>query len=317
MAYAILRTQKLKTAIAVHRSMKHAFRAQETPNADPERLTSNTHIGAHSVQEGMAAFRSRVPEKHRKDAVLAIEYLVTGSPEGMNAKTRDQQDAYLYDALTWLKAKHGAENVVYAGIHRDETTPHMYAYVVPRVGDKLNCRAFLGGAKALTEMQTEFASSVGAKHGLERGLEGSKARHTTISQYYARVSSKTPPALSIDVPEPSLSDRLNPLGYGQKVAHSVLDQLAPTFAVLQAKAQESDLAKKQAKEARASFEDLDQRLKPLVDVLRPLNQEERKTVVNVATLAGKKLEEAQKTRVLQRYRAKVDRGREKGGGRGL
>ena len=53
------------------------------------------------------------------------------------------------DALKWLRERHGGSNVVYAGIHRDETTPHMYAYVVPldEATGRLNCRKWLGGAK--------------------------------------------------------------------------------------------------------------------------------------------------------------------------
>lgn len=105
--------------------MKHAFREQDTPNADPERLTENTHIGANSVAEGIAAFNAALPGKYRKDAVLAIEYLVTASPEDMTNKTRTQQDEYFKDALEWLRSKHGVDQVVYAGIHRDEKTPHM------------------------------------------------------------------------------------------------------------------------------------------------------------------------------------------------
>ena len=92
----------------------------------------NEHFGAHSVAEGMAAFRSRLPESFRKDAVQAVEYLITASPSAMQGKPKSEQDAYFRDSLEWLKQRHGAENVVYAGIHRDETTPHMYAYVVPR-----------------------------------------------------------------------------------------------------------------------------------------------------------------------------------------
>lgn len=187
MAFAILRTQKLKSAVAIQRSMKHAFRAQETPNADPERTPENTHIGAQSVNEAMDAFQSRLPDKFRKDAVQCIEYLVTGSPEGMAAKGRAEQDAYFTDALSWLRERHGAENVVYAGIHRDETTPHMYAYVIPRDGEKLNAKKWLGGAKALTEMQTEFADRVSKQHGLQRGVERSKAQHKPIRQFYAEM----------------------------------------------------------------------------------------------------------------------------------
>ena len=69
--FAILRC-KLKSAVAVHRSMKHSFRAQDTPNADAELTHLNEHFGAHSVAEGMAAFRSRLPESFRKDAVQAV-----------------------------------------------------------------------------------------------------------------------------------------------------------------------------------------------------------------------------------------------------
>lgn len=189
MKFAILRVQKLKAPVAVRRSMKHAFREQDTPNADPERTLQNTHIGAQSVAEGMQKFNARLPEKVRKNGVLAIEYLITASPEAMQTKSRHDQDRYFGDALSWLKERHGAENVVYAGIHRDETTPHMYAYVVPLdERGKLNCRHFLGGAKALSEMQSDFAENVGKVHGLERGIEGSKVRHTTIKQYYAALA---------------------------------------------------------------------------------------------------------------------------------
>ena len=152
MGYAILRTQKLKSKQEVRRSLKHSFREQETPNADPNLTPENTHIGAENTREAIQKIEARLPEKIRKNGVLAIEYLITASPEDMQGKTRAQQDAYFTDARQWLEDRHSAENVVYAGIHRDETTPHMYAYVVPIDGKgNLNCRAFLGGAKALSK----------------------------------------------------------------------------------------------------------------------------------------------------------------------
>lgn len=256
MGFAILRTQKLKSGIAVRRSMKHAFREQDTPNADPGRAQENTHLGAANVDEALAKFNARLPAKVRSNAVLAVEYLITASPEDMKGKSRQEQDAYFRDGLEWLKQRHGAENVVYAGIHRDETTPHMYAYVVPldRQG-KLNCRAFLGGAQALREMQTDFADKVGRQHGLERGLEGSKARHTSIQQYYARVNQATPQKLEIDVPETKLVEGKE--AYGRRVAQAVVDQVSPRLAQLQAKAVQADLAKQQAaaaEKARADAE---------------------------------------------------------------
>lgn len=186
--FAILRTQKLKTRTEVRRSLGHSFRAQETPNADPSRTATNTHFGAAGVDQALAKFDQAMPDKVRSNAVVCIEYLVTASPEAMHGKTRQQQDAYFSDALRWLAKKHGAENLVYAGIHRDETTPHLYCYVVPKDDrGRLNCRAFLGGAQALADMQTDFAAKVGAPHGLERGQPRSKARHTAVRQWYAQI----------------------------------------------------------------------------------------------------------------------------------
>lgn len=189
MGFAILRTQKLKHLASVRRSLKHAFREQETPNADPDRASQNTHLGARDVAQGMAKVEALLPEKRRSDAVLAIEYLVTASPEAMKGKSQAEQDAYFRDALDWLKQRHGAENVVYAGIHRDEHTPHLYAYAVPldAATGRLNAKKWLGGAKALTEMQTEFAERVGKAHGLQRGVEGSRATHQTVQQFYAGI----------------------------------------------------------------------------------------------------------------------------------
>lgn len=188
--FAILRTDKLKHLASVRRSLKHSFREQPTPNADAARLAENTHIGAASVEDAMRQVAARLPKKRRKDAVLAIEYLVTGSPEAMHGKSRAEQDAYFDDALAWLRERHGADNVVYAGIHRDERTPHMYAYVVPLDPDtgRLNCRRYLGGAKALTQLQTDFAVQVGKQHGLERGIEGSKAKHQRVQQWYRQIA---------------------------------------------------------------------------------------------------------------------------------
>lgn len=256
MGFAILRTQKLKSGIAVRRSMKHAFREQDTPNADPARHQENTHLGAANVDEALAKFNALLPAKVRSNAVLAVEYLITGSPEDMKGKSRQEQDAYFRDSLKWLQQKHGAQNVVYAGIHRDEMTPHMYAYVVPldRQG-KLNCRAFLGGAQALREMQTDFAQQVGQQHGLQRGLEGSKARHTSIQHYYARVNQAMPQKLDIEVPETKMIEGKQ--AYGRRVAQAVIDQVGPRMEQLQVKAAHADLARQKAaasEKARADAE---------------------------------------------------------------
>ncbi|WP_242483035.1 MobV family relaxase [Pseudomonas sp. TH10] len=192
MGYAILRAKKLKSFGAVVRSARHTHREQPTPNADPAMTRLNKTVGAKGADQVLAALKRTLPTKRRKDAVLAIEYLVTASPEDFKrhgGRLDDTGDGYFADALKWLQAKHGRMNVISATIHLDESTPHMIAYVVPMTADKrLSCRDFLGGPEKLRAMQTDFHAKIGAPRCLERGVEGSKAKHETMSSFYATMT---------------------------------------------------------------------------------------------------------------------------------
>ena len=193
--YAILRFAKLTQERNVGGSLKHITReAKDTPNADPGKAQENTLEGGSSVSEFMGAFRSRLPEKVRKNGVRAIECLVTGSPERMAEMSREEQDNYFADAKKWIGENFGGEaNVFCAAIHRDETTPHMHVLLVPmaeceKKGKKLAAAEYLDGPAKLTALQTSFAEDVGKKYGLERGIEGSKAKHQTVKRYYSKLN---------------------------------------------------------------------------------------------------------------------------------
>ena len=192
MGYAILRAKKLKSFGAVLRSARHTHREQPTPNADPAMTGRNRTVGVKGADQVLAALERILPTKRRKDAVLAIEYLVTASPEDFKrhgGQLDDSGNGYFSDALKWVQARHGKENVISATIHLDESTPHMVAYVVPMTADKrLSCREFLGGPEKLRAMQTDFHSRVGAPRGLERGVEGSKAKHEAVSAFYTTMT---------------------------------------------------------------------------------------------------------------------------------
>lgn len=190
MAYQILRVQKLKSLTSVRRSLKHAFRTQETPNADPSRASQNQNFGANSDKQAMAKVKALIPKKLRKNGVVCVEHLVTASPEWFKGKSSKEQNAYFNDSLKWLREKWGKENVVCGGVHRDETTPHMYAYIVPKDHEtgRLNCRKWLGERNALSNMQSQFHDDVSKNFGMERGLKGSKAKHQTIQKYYANLN---------------------------------------------------------------------------------------------------------------------------------
>lgn len=207
MSKVIIRVAKLKTIGNIAASGHHTFRETPTPNADGDRTAMNILGGAENTLDLVNAVRGRLPDKHRKDAVLCLEYLVSASPEHFGDDWRERQnhgDSYFSDSLDWLKKKHGEENIVCSNVQLDEQTPHLVVYVVPRLADgRLSAKEFTGGKAKLQRLQTEFAQEVGQKHGLERGIEGSKARHVTIKEYYNRVNSAFSPLPEVTTPAPA------------------------------------------------------------------------------------------------------------------
>ena len=184
MTFAILRTAKLKSFGNIGGSLAHTYRTIDTPNADPYRTVNNEHDLANADLV-MAEVKNRLPEKYRSDAVLCIEHLITASPEWIGWGGDDEKKFFDH-ARKWLNDNYGSQNVISCSIHRDETTPHLIAYVVPidaKTG-RLNAKKWLGGRSKMSKMQTDFAKDL-KKMGLERGVEGSKAEHTTIKQYYS------------------------------------------------------------------------------------------------------------------------------------
>lgn len=198
MAYVIMRCKKHSGMGTIAAALQHNFRERETPNADPTRTPQNIHAVTKSTDEAMGRLRDRLPETDRrgrvvrKDAVRCVEYLMTASPEWMQNARKEDQTEFFRQSVDWLKEKYGRENVVAITVQYDETTPHMSAFVVPvdREG-YLNAKSFVGGKEKLSRDQTTFAERM--KHlGLERGIEGSKAKHTSIQQYYRLVNAPEP-----------------------------------------------------------------------------------------------------------------------------
>lgn len=207
--FAILRVEKVKTMSGMAARGRHNFREQDTPNADGDRLGLNAIEGAKSTDELLKAVSNLLPQKRRKNAVIGLEYLITASPEhfGDWRKSENHGQDYFADAIRWLEEKHGKENVVCKTVHLDESTPHLAAFVVPLKDEKLNAKAFTGGAKVLAQMQTSFAAEVGAKHGLERGVERSKAVH----QENAKIQPMTIERMQLRKQVKALSDEVERL----------------------------------------------------------------------------------------------------------
>lgn len=73
--------------------------------------------------------------------------------------------------------------------HADEPgNVHCHSVVIP-IDDKghLNARFYLTGPNVMTRLQDDYAKAM-EKHGLERGVKGSRAKHTDIKKFYAKLN---------------------------------------------------------------------------------------------------------------------------------
>ena len=167
-------------------------RAIPTLNADPTRTPSNRILVG--TADPLADVDARLDGAvTRKNSVLAIEVLMSASPEWFAGATRDEKSDWMRSSRAWLTGHFGAENVVHLQLHVDESTPHLTGFIVPRdTSGRLNAARWMDGAKKLADMQTGYTKAV-AHLGLERGIEGSKATHVPPKGVRGSVQCPTDP----------------------------------------------------------------------------------------------------------------------------
>ena len=345
----IIRVKKLATMGQIGASGSHTWRERPTPNADPARTPSNTDLRSvgstaelrQAVQERLAM----VSEKPAANPVRCIEYLVTANHDAFTgAGGQVDADAYLRDALAWIEGKHGAANVVAANIQRDERTPHLVAYVVPLVeveakerkrsvivgtnddgtkrretrvehqeaSTRLSAAHFLDGRAKLSKLQDEFATQVGQRHGLVRGVKRSRAQHTTVKEFYAGLAAadQALPAFNAQAIEPR---ELEPGGLMKRAVMETPDQVAQRLTramhgrmqPLATAAAGTGIERKKRKEAEATAKAKTMELAAARPILEPLAGLPAADVAEVVKFAQEKRKAADVAQEIARRLAKI------------
>lgn len=75
--------------------------------------------------------------------------------------------------------------LISAVVHMDESTPHLHLNLIPVIDGRL-CGKRLFDRKALHNLQTELYEAVGKKWNLQRGKEGSQAKHLSTAEFKAK-----------------------------------------------------------------------------------------------------------------------------------
>ena len=205
--FIICRIGKVSQAAQIEAMAGHHQRTRLTRNADPDRQHLNRFVvGTGDVRSDIEEALLRINAKHsrtrdgklRKNAVRAIEMLMTASPEYFRPDDvhtagtwqQDRVDAFVDRVVAEARHRYGWR-LVSAVLHLDEATPHLHLVIIPAdekpdgtIG--LNARDLFGSKRKLKQLQ-DWAGEVGAPIGLRRGRPDSDAQHEEIREFYARM----------------------------------------------------------------------------------------------------------------------------------
>ena len=189
-------------------------------NADPTRTHLNRRLIEYpdGVKDRSAAVQRRLEEagltrKIGSNQVRAIRINVSATPEDMERIEREGRlDEWCADNLKYFADTFGKENIVAAHLHLDEKTPHMHVTLVPIIkGERKRkkreeqakkryrkkptdtvrlCADDIMSRLKLKAYQDSYAVAM-KKYGLQRGVDGSEARHVSTQQYYRDIKRQT------------------------------------------------------------------------------------------------------------------------------
>ena len=215
MGYAVLHLEKAKGTDS--RMSAHIERTVHPKNADrtrthlnrelvqfPEGVRNRTQAIAHRIET--AGIRRKVSANQ----VKAIRILLTGSNRDMKQMEAEGRiEDWCNDSLKWIQETYGEQNLVSAVLHMDEKTPHIHATVIPIVtGERRKagqeeqngkkkyrkknpqdvrlCADDVMARHRLKHYQDTYAQAMN-KYGLQRGVDGSLAKHISTMQYYKQL----------------------------------------------------------------------------------------------------------------------------------
>jgi hypothetical protein len=174
----------------------------------PDGVTNRTEAIQYRIET------AGITRKISTSQVRALRFMLTGTSEDMKRiEASGRLDDWCRDNVDWLKKTFGIENLVSAVLHMDEKTPHIHATVVPIVSGERRkvktakpddgkkkyrkknpnatrlCADNIMARDKLKRYQDSYAEAMN-KYGLQRGVDGSEAKHINTQTYYRELHLK-------------------------------------------------------------------------------------------------------------------------------
>ncbi|MFR0618484.1 MobV family relaxase, partial [Limosilactobacillus mucosae] len=273
----LVATMKKNKAENLNGIFMHDFRRTENHSnkeidvarsADNYELIDHQRMSKQVIMDYISAKRTS-KRAVRKDAVVLNEWIVSSDQEFFKGLDADQIRQYFQTAVDWFGREFGRDNLQYAVIHMDETTPHMHLGIVPINGDGTLSGKKMFNRDALKHVQNDLPKYL-ADHGfdIQRGIEGQKKKHLTTKEYKA-----------VQAENEAIKHDLATAYVDAAIAYHGKEPRDGRDALLQQLEQESILEignwiKKLFKMVQKAIRDLRKREKKLADGLKKLDQRE-------------------------------------------
>ena len=191
-SYMVARMQKMKADNLVGIGNHNQRKTQNHSNKDidVERSYLNYDLVEGRTENYKTDIQTFIDEKKagtratRKDAVLVNEWIISSDKTFFEDKDDKEIERFFEETKNYFADKFGDDNIRYAHVHLDESTPHMHLGVVPFDKDnKLSAKRMFNRA-TLIEIQDELPTLMQEKgFDIQRGEKGSKRKNLTVPEY--------------------------------------------------------------------------------------------------------------------------------------
>lgn len=139
MSYLVARMQKMKAGNlgGAYKHNERVFEAHSNKDIDPSsshlnyELTDRDRSVSYEKQIKDYVNENKISNRAiRKDAVLCDEWIITSDKPFFEKLSEEETREFFETAKNYFAENYGLENIAYASVHLDESTPHMHMGVV-------------------------------------------------------------------------------------------------------------------------------------------------------------------------------------------
>lgn len=199
MSYMVARMQKMKVGNlgGAFRHNERIYENHSNKDIDPKKsnlnyeLTDRNRKMSYESQIKDYVNENKISNRAiRKDAVLCDEWIITSDKKFFENLSPEETREFFETAKDYFAQNYGEQNIAYASVHLDESTPHMHMGVVPMRDGKLSSKAMFDRAELL-KIQDELPKHM-KEHGfdLERGSLNSDAKHLSVAEFKQEIAFK-------------------------------------------------------------------------------------------------------------------------------